>query len=78
MPFTPIVSVFGFARLPAAFVGILVLMVATYLLLVEVGKRRFFRGERPGGPLAARLSHQHRRIRRVATRWSDPASVAAR
>ena len=78
LPFTPIVSVFGFARLPAAFVGILVLMVATYLLLVEVGKRRFFRGERPGEPLAARLSHQHRRIRRVATRWSDPASVAAR
>jgi Mg2+-importing ATPase len=78
LPFTPLVEVFGFARLPAAFLGILLLMIATYLALVEVGKRRFFRAERRGPPLAPRLPHQHRRIRRVATRWSHPAPVAPR
>jgi P-type Mg2+ transporter len=78
LPFTPLGRAFGFAPLPAAFLGILVLMVATYLVLVEVGKRRFFRAERRGEPLAPRLPHQHRRIRRVATRWSHPSAVSAR
>jgi Mg2+-importing ATPase len=78
LPFTPLVRVFGFARLPATFLGILVLMIAAYLALVEVGKRRFFRAERPGEALAPRLPHHRRRIRRMATRWSHPATVAAR
>ncbi|MGZ6496730.1 MAG: magnesium-translocating P-type ATPase [Actinomycetota bacterium] len=78
LPFTPLVRVFGFARLPVSFFGVLGLMIATYLGLVEVGKRRFFRAERRGKPLAPKLPHQHRRIRRVATRWSHPAPVAAK
>jgi Mg2+-importing ATPase len=77
LPFIPPVAhTFAFRPLPAAFLGILLLMIATYLLLVEVGKRRFFRLERARAPLAVRLPPQHRRIRRLVTRWSHPAPRA--
>jgi hypothetical protein len=46
------------------------LMVVTYVALVEFGKRLFFKAQRPGASLAPKMSHTHRRIRRVATRWS--------
>ncbi len=74
LPYIPLVAqAFGFQPLPAAFMGILVLMIATYLLLVEMGKRRFFRHEHVRAPLAVRLPPQHRRIRRLATRWTHSA-----
>lgn len=76
IPFIPpLAQLFGFTPLPAAFFGILLVMIGTYLLLVDLGKRLFFRAERRGKPLAPRLPHQHRRIRRIATRWSHPAPV---
>jgi Mg2+-importing ATPase len=76
LPFIPpLAHLLGFTPLPAALLGILVLMIATYLLLVELGKRRFFRGERRGKPLATPLSPQHRRLRRLATRWSHHATL---
>jgi Mg2+-importing ATPase len=76
IPFIPsLAHLFGFTPLPAAFLGILVLMIATYLLLVDLGKRWFYRAERRGEPLSPRLPHQHRRIRRLSTRWSHPAAV---
>ncbi len=79
IPFIPpLAHLFGFTPLPAAFLGILVLMIATYLVLVDLGKRWFYRAERRGEPLAPRLPHQHRRIRRLATRWSHPAAVAVK
>lgn len=71
LPFVPpLARLLGFIPLPATFLGILALMIVTYLLLVETGKRWFFRLERPGTPLATTLSPRHRRIRRIATRWS--------
>jgi Mg2+-importing ATPase len=73
LPFIPPVAhTFGFIPLPAAFLGILLLMIGSYLLLVELGKRRFFRLER-GRPLAVRLPPQHLRIRRLVTRWTHPS-----
>jgi P-type Mg2+ transporter len=75
MPFTPVARVLGFTPLPAAFLGILGLMSATYLALVEAGKRRFFRPEAGEEPLAAPRSELHRRIHRTAVRWSHPARV---
>jgi P-type Mg2+ transporter len=79
IPFVPpLAHLFGFTPLPAVFFGFLLVMIATYLLLVDVGKRLFFRAERRGEPLAPRLPRQHRRIRRVATRWSHRAAVPAR
>jgi Mg2+-importing ATPase len=72
LPFSPLANVLGFTALPAGFLGILALMVVTYLGLVEVGKSRFFRpvpGERP---LARTRGRLERRIHRVAARWSHP------
>jgi Mg2+-importing ATPase len=79
LPFIPPVArAFGFTPLPAGFLAILLLMIATYLLLVELGKKRFFRQERPASPLAAKMPAQHRRIRRLSTRWTHPAPVPAK
>jgi Mg2+-importing ATPase len=43
LPFTPLAPALGFVPLPAAYFLILLVMTATYLLLVEVGKRRLMR-----------------------------------
>ena len=40
LPFSPLAGVLGFAPLPATFFGFLAAVVVTYLLLVEVVKRR--------------------------------------
>jgi hypothetical protein len=52
-------------------------MIGTYLLLVDLGKRLFFRAERRGEPLAVRRPPRQRRIRRLATRWTHPEPVRA-
>ena len=43
IPFTPLAPWLGFTPLPPFFFAILVLMVVTYLGLVEVVKRWFYR-----------------------------------
>ena len=43
LPFTPVGPLLGFTPPPPLFFGVLALMVATYLLLVEAVKRRFYR-----------------------------------
>ena len=52
LPFSPLAGVFGFVALPAAYFGLLAVMVALYLLLVEWSKRVFFR--RLNGHMARR------------------------
>jgi Mg2+-importing ATPase len=42
LPFTPLAHALGFVPLPAAFFGVLALMIASYLGLVEFGKRLFY------------------------------------
>ena len=49
IPFTPLAPWLGFTPLPPLFFAILVLMVATYLGLVEVVKRWFYRRYPAGG-----------------------------
>jgi Mg2+-importing ATPase len=46
IPFTPLGALFGFIPLPAEFLLLLIAMVAVYLVLVELMKRRFY-GRRP-------------------------------
>lgn len=71
LPFVPPAArLLGFTPLPVRLLGILALMVVTYLLLVEAGKGWFFRLGRLGAPVAAPLSRQRRRVRRLAPRWS--------
>jgi Mg2+-importing ATPase len=72
LPFSPLAGVLGFTALPAAFLAALVVMICLYLVLIELGKRRFYRVVTRGTPLA-RERHPHlRRIRHRASRWSIP------
>ncbi len=70
LPFSPLAGVLGFTALPAAFMAALAAMIVVYLLLIELGKRRFYR-VRPAGPPLARPRPDHeRRIHRRASRWT--------
>jgi len=70
LPATPIAATLGFQPLPAGYFAALVLMVASYLCLVEVGKHLFYRTTGPAAvprpPTAQR--HQTRRATRFSTR----------
>ena len=72
LPFSPLANVFGFTALPAGFLAILVLMVVTYVAIIELGKSRFFRLARPEEPLAKPRSFRQRRLIRLTTRWMHP------
>ena len=71
LPYSPLADVLGFTALPLDFLAVLVLMVVTYLALVELGKYFFF--TRLGGvarPLAIRPRRRERRVQRRAAGWS--------
>ena len=72
LPFVPpLAHLLGFTPLPAGFLLILLAMIAAYLTLAEIGKARFFRAPQPHEtPLAIRPPERHRRIQRMASRWS--------
>lgn len=72
LPFSPLAGVLGFTSLPFGFLAILVLMVITYLGLVELGKARFFRPTPGERPLARPHVVRERRLQRIAARWSHP------
>jgi len=72
LPFSPLAAVLGFRPLPASFLAILILMIGTYLALVELAKAYFFAPPPAKRPLAARRKRSERRVHRVATRWSHP------
>ena len=42
IPYTPVATLLGFVPLPPKFFGVLAVMTATYLLLIELAKRVFF------------------------------------
>ncbi|MGZ5297059.1 MAG: magnesium-translocating P-type ATPase [Actinomycetota bacterium] len=73
LPFIPpLAHLLGFTPLPAGFLLILLAMIAAYLILAEIGKARFFRVPRPHeAPLAIPPPERHRRIQRIASRWSS-------
>jgi Mg2+-importing ATPase len=48
LPYSPFAGALGFTALPAGFLAILLMMVVTYLGLVELGKLRFYTVTRPG------------------------------
>lgn len=68
LPFTPIAPLIGFAALPLPFFGILVAMIAAYLLLVDLAKAIFYRHLQQAVP---RKKRDLRRLRRLAARWSN-------
>jgi Mg2+-importing ATPase len=64
----PIAHLLGFEPLPASFLAVLAGMIITYLALAQLGVALFFKHQR-GRPLAPHISHQQRRITRIASRW---------
>jgi Mg2+-importing ATPase len=72
LPFSPLADALGFTALPAGLVVALAAMVPTYLLLLELGKRRFYAAEAGGPPVARHRLPAVRRIHRRASRWSVP------
>lgn len=78
IPYVPVLArPLGFTPLPASFLLILIGFVVVYLTLAELGKAYFFRVPPRGWPRLARLrSAEHRRVHKVASRWSRPALAA--
>ncbi len=72
LPFSPLAHVLGFVPLPAGFLAALALMIVLYLVLVELGKLRFYRVQPHGPPLARRRPAREHWIHHRATRWSIP------
>jgi Mg2+-importing ATPase len=71
LPFSPLAHVLGFTSLPLAFFLILLGMIASYLVLVELVKARFYAVQ--GRPQADPPTHEerrHRHIRRRARRFA--------
>ncbi len=70
LPFSPLADVLGFTALPAAFLATLAVMIIVYLVLIELGKLRFYRARAHGPPLARpRPDHEHR-VHHRASRWT--------
>jgi Mg2+-importing ATPase len=75
LPFSPLAHTLGFSSLPAGLVVVIAAIIPSYLLLLELAKRRFYSREAarrmPEGPHPSR----RRRIARRAARWSVPRSA---
>jgi Mg2+-importing ATPase len=71
LPASPNAGTLGFGRLPAAFFAALVGMVITYLLLIEIGKRYFYRVARVTIAAERRPYSRARHVVRRAARFSS-------
>jgi Mg2+-importing ATPase len=80
LPFTPLAGILGFTALPLSFFLILLGMIATYLVLVEIAKTRFYATHTHPVRLAPSTRDRHQRhIARRARRFTHHvAPVAAR
>jgi Mg2+-importing ATPase len=71
LPFTPLATFLGFSTLPLSFFLILLGMIATYLVLVEIAKSRFYKREAvPRRPPTTSQERRRRRIARRAARFA--------
>jgi Mg2+-importing ATPase len=80
LPATPLARILGFRPLPELFFLALILMVAAYLLLIELGKYWFYRSYRPPVAPAARRREPglRRSVRRRAARFTTHHRLRAR
>jgi Mg2+-importing ATPase len=69
LPATPLAHALGFQPLPGAFFAALTGMVTGYLVLIEIGKRLFYRAE-PSLPAPVQPYGRPHRLRRRAARFS--------
>jgi P-type Mg2+ transporter len=70
LPFSPLAPVLGFTALPAGFLAALAAMIVVYLVLIELGKQRFYRVRPHGPPIARPRPAREHRIQHRASRWS--------
>jgi len=71
LPYIPALAhLFGFKPLPFTFLAILAAMIATYLVLAQVGVWLFFKPQ-GGRPLSRTVGRAERRITRTASRWGS-------
>jgi len=71
LPFTPLAEFLGFTALPISFFLILIGMIATYLVLVEIAKSRFYAAQiHPHRPSLTDEERHHRHIARRAMRFT--------
>ncbi|MCU1623767.1 MAG: magnesium-translocating P-type ATPase [Frankiales bacterium] len=70
LPSTPFAHTLGFQPLPAAFFAALAGMVLAYLVLIEAGKRYFYRATQGTPRASAPRDHKHRLLRRRAAYFS--------
>ncbi|MDT0263945.1 magnesium-translocating P-type ATPase [Jatrophihabitans lederbergiae] len=73
LPATPLAHTLGFRPLPGAFFAALVAMVVGYLVLIEFGKRIFYRTV--AAPAGRRHDNPVRALRRRAGRFNTSASA---
>jgi Mg2+-importing ATPase len=76
LPATPLARTLGFQPLPGAFFAALAGMVVAYLVLIEIGKRIFYRAGAAAPARPRRYGRRHL-LRRRATRFSTAASSSA-
>lgn len=76
LPVLPVAHLLGFEPLPAAFFGALTLMVVAYLVLIEAGKRVFYRTT-PGPLAAVAPATGPHRVRRRAARFAHHPTPGA-
>ena len=69
LPFSPIAAPLGLAPLPPLFFAALAALVVMYLLLIEMGKRWFYRTHPRSVPSSRRFSRR-RRLRRRSARFT--------
>ena len=70
LPFTPLGHVLGFRPLPGPFFLFLIGAIISYLALIEVGKRWFYRSYRAPATPAPRHRTPGHRVRRRAARFT--------
>jgi P-type Mg2+ transporter len=78
LPATPLAHSLGFQPLPGAFFAALAGMVVAYLVLIETGKRIFYRAAAaPAADARPRRYGRRHLLRRRAARFSTAASSSA-
>jgi Mg2+-importing ATPase len=77
LPYSPFAQTLGFTALPATLVAVIAALIPTYLLLLELGKRRFYAQEATRRPAHRKPRTTRHRIQRRASRWTIPGSLQA-
>jgi Mg2+-importing ATPase len=69
LPYSPLAHTLGFTALPWRLVLVILVLIPTYLLLLELGKRYFYAHQPAAAPPASRRPRE-RSIMRRAARWT--------